>query len=154
MSEAAPQPNLSTDANPTGSPPQSLPQFFGVKLHFQDADGFIGEIFVSENSRPLAWIATTIAGLKKAHLKPFNPHEAPSITLPAVAEASPRGRAPRERKAGAAYAGEVYTECPDCGADVYDNRTKKQRDSWKGPYFKCKNECGFVVFKPDGTPND
>jgi hypothetical protein len=38
---------------------------------------------------------------------------------------------------------------------VYDNRQKKaDTPGWRGPWFKCKAECGFVVFKNDGTPND
>lgn len=51
------------------------------------------------------------------------------------------------------YHGEIYQFCPECGGPIYDNREKKRRDGWKGPFFACKDrdDCGVVVWKGDGS---
>lgn len=51
------------------------------------------------------------------------------------------------------YKGPVYSACPKCSGDVYDNRQKKDSTpSWRGPWFKCKDEdCGWATFKTDGA---
>lgn len=46
----------------------------------------------------------------------------------------------------------VYTECPSCGAGVYDNRSKNAERVAKGekpmPIFKCKSDCGWIKWPP------
>lgn len=61
--------------------------------------------------------------------------------------ATPSGKASK-------YKGPVFGECPNCNGDLYDNRKKKDTTpSWRGPWFKCKDEdgCGWATFKTDGT---
>lgn len=64
------------------------------------------------------------------------------------------GRPQRQQRGGGGggrqYTGEVFGECPDCGARVWDNRIKKA-DGWKGPFFACRDDCGFKIWKPDGS---
>lgn len=44
----------------------------------------------------------------------------------------------------------VFTSCPNCSSEVYDNR-QKVAVGWKGPLFKCKDkECGWVKWPPKG----
>jgi hypothetical protein len=55
------------------------------------------------------------------------------------------GRNPR-------YVGEEYYECPWCRGEIFDNRKQKEAGTWKGGYYACKDrECGWVVWKSDGT---
>lgn len=103
-------------------------------------------------------VALAANGLKPRENTP-TPIEV-KVDTPAGAPAGPgRGRG-KGRPAGGArgskYTGEIYEICPWCEGDMYDNRQKKANDpSWRGPWFKCKDDdCGFVVFKNDGTPNE
>jgi len=56
----------------------------------------------------------------------------------------------------------VYTQCPSCGGEVWDNRERKKRGETKpnAPDFSCKNKegCGWVLWpkreakSPGGFP--
>ena len=43
---------------------------------------------------------------------------------------------------------EVVTECPECGDEMWDNRSKRD-GGWNGPVFKCKErDCGCIYWPP------
>ncbi len=106
----------------------------------------------------IAWIKLTDKGLDVAGFAPVDRFPAAQVHVEAGAAPAadaPRGRGrPSGGGGGSKYKGEVYTICPWCESDVYNNLPRKEREpNWRGPFFKCK-ECDFVVFKADGTPNE
>jgi len=54
--------------------------------------------------------------------------------------------------AGENYPRELLMQCPKCGSDVWDNRSKKLAGGMKpnAPDFSCKNkdDCGWVQWPP------
>jgi len=54
--------------------------------------------------------------------------------------------------AGENYPRELLMQCPKCGSDVWDNRSKKLAGGMKpnAPDFSCKNKdiCGWVQWPP------
>lgn len=88
---------------------------------------------------------------------PRRGREGQPLNAAAQRQDQPRGRGGQQRGGGgggrpSAYHGEVYSMCPWCEGDIYDNRAKKAREGWKGPFFRCKDDgCGWIVWKGDGS---
>jgi hypothetical protein len=153
-----------TNVNP---PPEPKPESYTVEFLVETPEGF-HTLFRGEGltgKEMLPWMLATSKGLKAKGFLPVRRDMAVDVKVdaPQPAEA-PGPRRGGGRNAGAGqqrparvskYTGEIYEECPWCNGDVYDNRQKKtDTPGWRGPWFKCKADCGFVVFKNDGTPND
>lgn len=138
------RPQASLDTAPPGAPAVPAPPkpatVVDLVAHVESPNGIAMDLAI----RNVVWEqlpGVTVRALKfeeqllKDGFKPLAP---PVINVPVAAA----GAAARSTT----YTGSEITECPECGGQVYDNRTKKASGEMKSnaPWFACKDqECGW-----------